>query len=185
MHSYPLPTQNNLLRLPSTMATKEKPHLLTLPREIRDNISGILYWKSPFACPRTASTADSRVLSQIRHLELTEGVDTDPGEIEFGHKILSGEAFFRYIRVQLVPMLPRLKTLRFRTGYSYDLHTDHVCFESADYVVEPVSVSQTICGLKMIQVTSGCDFTMSHRRSFHCLHSNTLCTRTQKQAQRR
>jgi hypothetical protein len=210
------------------MATKEKPHLLTLPREIRDmiythlhhrvslrvqneyqvqhmviekapiaavlsthpqlyheykdadcfkNLSGVLYLTESFACPREALLADSRVLSQVCHLELGEVVSTETEELSIGRKIESDEGFAQYIRVQLVPMLPRLKTLRFRTWYTHDVHTDHVSMNSADYLVERTSVPHTICGLKMVQVATGCDFTRSYRRSlnrsFHLLHLTT------------
>jgi len=206
------------------MATKEKPHLLTLPREVRDNIyshlhhevmlrvptkhrtqvlqvknapivailltrsqlyheykdadcfknlTGWLYWASPFGDPMPTIIADSRVLSQIRHLELAECVDVYYEQADFDHKIPFGEASARYLRVQLVPMLPRLKTLRFRTWYRIRTTTEHVCFESDGYVVVPVSVPHKICGLEMVQVAAGCDFTQSSRRLVHDLHSTT------------
>jgi hypothetical protein len=210
------------------MATKEKPHLLTLPREIRDmiyahlhhkislrvqneygvenmviekapvaavlsthpqlyheykdadcfkNLSGVLYMTESFAPRREARLADSIVLSQIRHLDLGEVVYTDAKKHSISRKIDSDEAFAQYIRHQLVPMLPRLKTLRFRTWYTGDVHTDHVSMNSADYLVEPTSVPHTICGLKMVQMATGCDFTRSSRRSldrsFHRLHFTT------------
>ena len=163
------------------MATKEKPHLMTLPREVRDNIysylrhkvmlrvptehrtqalqvknapivavllthsqlyheykdadcfknlTGWLYWAPPCGDPMPAIIADSRVLSQIRHLELAEAVAVYSEQDGFDYKIPSGEAFARYLRVQLVPMLPHLKTLRLRTWSYTPITINHVCFES-------------------------------------------------------
>ena len=227
----PLPYPKDFLRLTSTMASKEKPHLLTLPQEIRDhiysylhhgvslrirtkhraqhirmqnapivavllthsklyheykdadcfkNLSAWLYWKSPWARPsfyvrpRIAPTiADSRALSQIRHLEFAQAVPTKAVLDLFRYDILSGEAFFRYLRVQLVPMLPRLKTLRFRTYYCIDVSTNYISFDTTDYVVNPVSVPRTICGLKMIQVATGCELRLSPRHDYHRLWSTT------------
>lgn len=98
---------------------------------------------------------------------------TEPRNFSFGREITFHEDFIRRIRLLLMPMLPRLQSLRFRAAYCRDILVDHVCFESAGYVVEPLSVPHTICGLKMIQAATGCEFDKARSRTVHHLHSTT------------
>lgn len=217
------------------MTTKEKPNLLTFPREIRDNIyshlhhevvlsvptdpierrtqhlkvvnapivavllthpqlhheyrdadcfknlSGMLYCSALLDHPTTSSTADSRVLSQIRHLEIAGPVTTDPRNFSFIREISSNEDFFHHIRL-LVPTLTRLQTLRFRAVHCRETRVDHVCFVSAVYVVEQLFVPHTICGLKMIQTATGCEFDKARSRIVHHLHSTTYYVYANKKA---
>jgi hypothetical protein len=204
------------------MATKEAPHLLTLPREIRDsiyshlrhevvlrcqyeslqlqnapivavllthsqlyheyketdyykNLSCKLCWQKDFPYGRiTAIKADSRALSQINHLELSEAVSLDSRyykSVIGGPIVRSDEAFIRDMRMYLLPMLSRLRTLRFHTWYYKVISTDYVCLDSAHYVAQAALVSTSlphaIRGLKMIQVATGC--TLSPLYSIHRL----------------
>jgi hypothetical protein len=201
----------------STMAMKEVPHLLTLPREVRDNVYSYIHhkvsrhyrdwrlqlknalivavllthsqlyheyqdadcykdldcvllssWCKDIERPK-AIRADSKVFSQISHLDLGVGLESDPLEGEpgdalyshptegsIGHKVTTEQSLKSSIPKPLRPMLPRLRTLRFRTWHHKNIRTEDISLDSAGYRSKPVPVPQTIHGLKMIQVANKC-----------------------------
>jgi hypothetical protein len=203
----------------STMAMEDVPHLLTLPREVRDNIYSYLHHEvsrhyqnrrlqlknAPIVavllthsqlyheyqdadcykdlhCVLPSSRckdierpkairADSKVFSQISHLDLHVGLRSDPLEGEpgeamyshpteesIGHKIPTEQSLESSIPKPLRPMLPRLKTLRFSTWHHKNIRTEDISLDSAGYRSKSVPVPQTIHGLKMIQVANVCRF---------------------------
>jgi hypothetical protein len=201
------------------MAMKEVPHLLTLPREVRDNIYSYLHhevsrnyrnwrlqlknapivavllthsrlyyeyqdadcykdldcvllssWCNDIERPKTIR-GDSKVFSQISHLDLRIALKSDPLEGEpgdalyshptegsIGHKVTTEQSLKSFIPRPLRPMLPRLKTLRFHTWHHKNIRTEDISLDPALYRLKPVSVPQTIHGLKMIQVANMCHF---------------------------